>query len=79
MTLIIVEGKDDKDFISYLLDEVLHISNENYRILQNGTYGIKENDINIMNKIQMSIDKGEIIILINDQNSNFQKRRDELF
>lgn len=75
MTLILVEGKDDKEFISYLLKIVLRISDDMYDILENGSYGINTDKAV---KIRKSLDNGTNFIIINDADSSFIDRQKEL-
>jgi len=74
MTCILVEGNDDESLIKFLLKQI-GITEDLYEIIQNGSHGINGNKVNILKE---AIAQGKNLIIINDANSNFTTRNQEL-
>lgn len=76
MTYILVEGDDDKIFISYLLEHVLEYKKSLYEINIHGSHNIKkEIATNIRDALSMNFDN---FIIINDADNSFLSRKKEL-
>ncbi len=76
MTYILVESNEDKCFIDYLLLNLLDKKSSDYSININGSHGITDSQLT---KIEKHLRKdGNNAILINDADTNFNQRQEEL-